>query len=260
MMNTITTEYSQNIHPRQDSPVAVTSPVIWLREGWNDFAVSPVTSLLIGGAFTLLCLAAYAAISINPILSATTLTLMLLASPFIAATAYSVARQQQQSSAASLRQAVYEMRMRALDISLFAILSALIVGAWVRLSSIAFAIFYGNLEVNTASELARAWTSGFDYPTMLLFLLISGAVLGLTLFAIGALALPMIAEKDSDIITAMSESVSRLSEHSMTMFVWISFILGAVSLALLSSLALMPVIFPILAYASWHSYKHLSSQ
>jgi uncharacterized membrane protein len=248
------------MQPRQDSPVALTSPVIWLREGWNDFTASPMTSLLIGGAFTLLCLAAYAAISINPILSATTLALMLLASPFIAATAYSMARQRQQSSTTNLRQAVYEMRMRALDIGLFAVMSALIVGAWVRLSSIAFAIFYGNLEVNTAAELARAWTTGFDYPTMLLFLLITGAVLGLSLFAIGALALPMIAEKDSDIITAMGDSIARLSKHSMTMLVWISFILGAVSLALLSSLALMPVIFPILAYASWHSYKHLGSQ
>ena len=256
-MNTITTEYSQHMHSRQDSPVDVTSPLKWLREGCNDFIASPMISLLIGGAFTLLCLAAYAAISINPILSATTLALMLLASPFIAATAYSVARQQQQSSTTNFRQAMYEMRMRALDIGLFAVLSALIVGAWVRLSSIAFAIFYGNLEVNTAAELARAWTTGFDYPTMLLFLLISGAVLGLTLFAIGALALPMIAEKNSDIITAMSASVSRLSEHSMTMFVWISFIIASVSLALLSSLTLMPVIFPILAYASWHSYRHL---
>lgn len=259
-MNTITTQYTQQMQPRQDSPVALTSPVIWLREGWNDFIASPMTSLLIGGAFTLLCLAAYAAISINPILSATTLALMLLASPFIAATAYSVARQRQQSSTTNLRQAVYEMRMRALDIGLFAVMSALIVGAWVRLSSIAFAIFYGNLEVNTAAELARAWTTGFDYPTMLLFLLITGAVLGLTLFAIGALALPMIAEKDSDIITAMGNSIARLREHPMTMFVWISFIVGAVSLVLLSSLALTPVIFPIIAYASWHSYKHLGSQ
>ena len=150
--------------------------------------------------------------------------------------------------------------MRALDIGLFSVMCVLIVVAWVRLSSIVFAIFYGSLEVNTAAELARVWTTGFDYPTMLPFMLITGAVLGLTLFAVGAIALPMIAEKDSDIITAMGDSIARLSEHSVTMFVWISFILGAVSLALLSSLALMPVIFPILAYASWHSYKHLSSQ
>ena len=259
-MNTITTEYRQHMHHRQDSPVGVTSPVIWLREGWNDFIASPMTSLLIGGAFTLLCLAAYGAISISPMLSATALALMLLASPYIAAIAYSVARQQQQTSSAHLRQAVYEMRMRALDIGLFSVLCTLIVGAWVRLSSIVFAIFYGSLEVNTAAELARVWTTGFDNPTMLLFLLITGAVLGLTLFAIGAIALPMIAEKNSDIITAIGNSIARLSEHSSTMFVWISFILGAVSLALLTSLALMPVIFPILAYASWHSYKHLSSQ
>jgi len=259
-MNTITTEYTQRMHPRQDSPVDVSSPVIWLREGWNDFMATPMTSLLIGGAFTLLCLAAYGAISISPMLSATTVALMLLASPFIAAIAYSVARQQQQTSSASLRQAVYEMRTRALDIGLFSVFCALIVGAWVRLSSIVFAMFYGSLEVNTAAELARAWTAGFEYPTMLLFMLITGAVLGLTIFAIGAIALPMIAEKDSDIITAMGASIARLREHSITMLVWVSFILGAVSLALLSSLALMPVIFPVLAYASWHSYKHLSSR
>ena len=59
MMNTITTQYTQQMQPRQDSPVALTSPVIWLREGWNDFIASPMTSLLIGGAFPLLCLAAH---------------------------------------------------------------------------------------------------------------------------------------------------------------------------------------------------------
>jgi uncharacterized membrane protein len=260
MMNTMTTEYRQHMQTRQDSPVELTSPVIWLREGWNDFMASPVISLLIGGAFTLLCLSAYAAISISPILSATMLALMLLASPFFAATAYSVARQQEQSGSAHLRAALHEMRVRALGIGVFSVLSALIVGAWVRLSSIVFAIYYGSLEVNNAAELARAWTAGFDYPGMLLFMLITGAALGLTLFVIGALALPMIAEKDSDIITAMANSISRLSEHSLTMFVWISLILGTVSLALLSGLLLMPVIFPILAYASWHSYKHMGSK
>lgn len=55
----------------------------------------------------------------------------------------------------------------------------------------------------------------------------------------------------------MGDSITRLREHSLTMVIWIAFIQRTISLSLLSGLVLMPVIFPVLAYASWHSYRHL---
>jgi len=258
MMNSYTTTFTHQDKQRNNYSVDITSPLDWLQRSWNDLAESPVVGLLIGGMFTLLCLAAYAAITVSPLLSATSLALLLLASPFIAAAAYSISRQQAQLPSASLRDAVYEVRKRALGIGLFAVTCALIVGAWVRLSSIVFAFYYGSLEVDAAAELARAWTAGSGYPTLLMFVLLSGAVLGTILFAIGVLALPMIAEKDTDIVSAIGKSLRTLRAHPMVMFVWVSFIIGAIGLALLSGLVLMPLVFPLLAYASWHGYRQLS--
>jgi len=258
MMNSYTTTFTHHDKQRNENSVDITSPLAWLQRSWSDLAGSPVVSLMIGGMFTLLCLAAYAAITVSPLLSATSLALLLLASPFIAAAAYSVSRQQSQPASASLRDAVYAVRMRALGIGLFAVICALIVGAWVRLSSIVFAFYYGSLEVNAAAELARAWTAGSGYPTLLMFVLLTGVVLGTILFAIGVLALPMIAEKDTDIVSAIGKSIRTLRDHPVVMFVWVSFIIGAIGLALLSGLVLMPLVFPLLAYASWHGYRQLS--
>ena len=257
-MNSYTTTFTHHDNQHNVHSVGITSPLDWLQRSWSDLAEAPVVSLIIGGMFTLLCLAAYAAIAVSPLLSATSLALLLLASPFIAATAYSVSRQQAQLPSASLRDAIYEVRMRALGIGLFAVICALIVGAWVRLSSIVFAFYYGSLEVDAAAELARAWTAGSGYPTLLMFLLLTGAVLGTILFAIGVLALPMIAEKNTDIVSAIGKSLGTLRVHPMTMFVWVSFIIGTISLALLSGLVLMPLVFPLLAYASWHGYRQRS--
>jgi len=39
------------------------------------------------------------------------------------------------------------------------------------------------------------------------------------------------------------------------MLVWMLMIIALVTVSLLTGLALMPIVFPVLAYATWHSYR-----
>jgi uncharacterized membrane protein len=256
-MTTYTTTFRQTTQSDKNQMTTVSSPVYWLRGGWNDITAAPMISLLIGGSFTLLCAVAYAAIAAQPVLTSTVLAVLLLISPFIAATAYFIAQQHEQKRVPSLRDALGDVRSRALSIGLFSILCTLILGAWVRVSSIAFALYYGTLGEG-AAYLARTWTAGFDFPAMLFFLTLTGLVLALTLFAIGAIALPMIADQNSNVITAVHRSFDTLSNNAATMMVWIVLLAAAIATALLSGLILMPVVFPLLAYATWHSYRQLA--
>ncbi|MGB5716087.1 MAG: hypothetical protein WBN81_03235, partial [Gammaproteobacteria bacterium] len=48
-----------------------------------------------------------------------------------------------------------------------------------------------------------------------------------------------------------------LRENSKTMLVWVTLLAVLIGIALASGLILMPLVFPLLAYATWHSYRQL---
>ena len=247
--------------PGSDSrrTAAAARPFYWLRAGSSDLAGAPLLSILIGGSFTVLCVIALGVVNTLPMFSVSVLAMLLIVSPFLAAAAYSVARQRDENLAPTLRACLNDIRSRALGIGLFSILSALIVAAWIRLSGIVFALYYGALGESTAS-IARAWTSGTSLPSMLVFFTVALALLALTLFTIGAFALPIIADRNTNVINAALRSVEILKSNMSSILVWMLLLAAFIAAALLSSLILMPIVFPLLAYATWHSYRQLSGK
>ncbi|MBT8128816.1 MAG: DUF2189 domain-containing protein [Gammaproteobacteria bacterium] len=224
----------------------------------NDMASAPLLSLLLGSVFTVLCVSAFGVVNSFPMFSVSMVALLLIVSPFLAAAAYSVARQREQKLTPSLRVCLKDIRSRALGIGMFSIVSALIVAAWVRLSGIAFALYYGTMGESTA-YVARAWTSGSTTPSMMVFITAAGILLALTLFTIGAFALPMIADRNLNVINAAHSGIEMLKSNASTVLVWMLLLAVFITVALFSGLILMPVIFPLLAYATWHSYSELST-
>jgi uncharacterized membrane protein len=255
-MATYTTTYKRALHAANTQMHPLTRPFHWLSKAWNDMTHAPAASILIGLSFTLFCTAAYIAVSVFPMFSATVLTTLLFISPFIAASAYYLARQREQDQPQSLRVALREVRSRAMSIGLFSMLNALIVAVWLRLSSIAFALYYGTLGFS-AENLARTWTSGSQIPSMLVFVTAASVVLAFTLFAVGAIALPLIADRNQNVITAVGRGIRTLRGNLPTMIIWMLVLLALIVPALMSSLLLMPIVFPLLAYATWHSYTQL---
>ncbi|MGB5456769.1 MAG: hypothetical protein WBO18_12485, partial [Gammaproteobacteria bacterium] len=57
----------------------------------------------------------------------------------------------------------------------------------------------------------------------------------------------------------VSNSIEVLKNNVTTMMVWMLLLIALITVALLSGLLLMPAIFPLLAYATWHSYRQLMS-
>jgi uncharacterized membrane protein len=195
------------------------------------------------------------AVASMPMFSAAVLVLLLLTTPYLAAVAYNVSRQREFGNVPSVTACVAGMRNRFLSIGLFTIVCALIVAAWTRLASIAFALYYGSFA--SGSEIAHIWTSGEQSPSMLIFLFAASTVLASVLFAVSAISLPLIAERNTDVITAMRTSLRTLRNHKLSLSLWVAVIVALTGAAFLSKLVLMPLIFPLLAYATWHSYRQL---
>jgi len=254
-MSTYPNVYHQADRLENVLPPTASSPFRWLRAGMRDLIASPATSAALGLTFTALCALAYTVVASLPMFSAAVLVVLLLTAPYIAAAAYFVPLQREYGDVPSASTCIDGIRNRFLSIGLFAIACAMIVAAWTRLASIAFALYYGSFA--SGAEIARIWTSGQQSSSMLVFLVAASVVLASILFVVSAVSLPLIAERNTDVITAMRTSVHTLRNHTLSLSLWVAVIVALTGAAFLSKLVLMPLIFPLLAYATWHSYRQL---
>ncbi|MGB5717924.1 MAG: DUF2189 domain-containing protein, partial [Gammaproteobacteria bacterium] len=215
--HTATYERSQRVQHSGSAPAD--SPFHWLQEGWHDLIAAPVISAFLGFLFTFACVIAYLAATAVPQLSAVFLLLLLMVSPFIAAAAYFVVHKREQGVRISMHACLKIVRSRSTSIALFSLLSALLLAAWVRLTSITFAIYYGSLGTS-AAEVVRFWTAGDGASSVVIFLASATVVFALALFAMGAISLPLIADRNCNVIDAVRIGLHTLRENSKTMLVW----------------------------------------
>ncbi len=240
-------------------PHGILKPIGWLRNAWGVMAAAPAMSAALGISFTLLCLSAFAAADALPLFTATFFTLLLVVSPFLAAAAYAAAMQVASGDRPTFASCARSVAERSLSIGLFATLCALITAAWVRLTGLAFVIYYGTLGPSRA-ELVRVWFSD-DVPLeMMLFLGAATLVLAAVLFTVAAIALPKIVDQNSDVVRAASTGLRVLKENPVTIAAWSVVLLVMIGLTMVSQLLLMPLVFPLLAYATWFSYAELTNR
>ena len=100
-----------------------------------------------------------------------------------------------------------------MSIALVSILCGLVVVAWVRLASIVFALYYGAVG-KSSTEVSRLSTSGYASPAMIIFLGLATVALALLLFAIGAISLPMIADRNTDVVSTVQASLRALRRNT----------------------------------------------
>ena len=255
-MSTRTDKQAASQHPVSVTAPDAYSPLGWLRAGWHDFSAAPLSSMAIGLAFTVLSAAALTAAKQAPASSAAFVALVLLLAPFIAAAAYCIPLLRRDTQSPGLTTCLRKIRQRVLNISLFSLVTVLLLAAWVRITSISFALTYGHLPAG-AAELAGVLTASSQSTTLAIFLAVAGFILAATLFAISAISLPMMVERNANVVSAMATSIATVRRHLPAAIVWALIVAASLGIALWSNLLLMPVLFPLLAYATWHSYREL---
>lgn len=84
-----------------------------------------------------------------------------------------------------------------------------------------------------------------------------GAVLSTVLFSLTVISMPLLLDRDVDIVTAMITSVKTVLMSPVVMLGW-GALIGAMTLIAAVPLFLgVIVLFPVLGHASWHLYEHL---
>jgi uncharacterized membrane protein len=221
------------------------APLRWLRLGWLDFRRAPGLSLLFGGVILLVSVGvSLLAWGLGRFaLLALLLSGFVFVAPLIAVGLYCVSRELEAGRVPSLRHSFVLARRVVGQAGVFALAQLVILMLWVRAGMMV------NAFVPVEEGSVRALVE---------FLLIgsaAGSVFAALTFAIAVFSLPMIADRDVDMVTAGVSSVNAVLRNKGVLLLWAAMIAGLTAIGFLTAYLGLVVVMPWLAYAAWHAYR-----
>ena len=235
--------------------VGVAAPFTWLRRGIDDFRHAPGLSLLYGFLFAGLCAGVFLLIRGIPWFTTGYLTGLVVAGPFLASGLYAASRDIERGMAPNISASLRLLVQRRTYLALFSLMLALVMAAWIRFSALLFALKFNTLTPSVEAY-TRMLASSEGWITLSYFVGI-GFVLAVVVFVISAVAIPLILDRDDDFITAIQKSYRAVVRNPGAMAVWAAAIVALTALGIVTAFVGLIVIFPVLGYATWHSYTAL---
>ena len=223
----------------------VAAPWRWLRAGWRDVRRAPGLTLLFGAVIVLVsaCMSWLAYLLGRFALLATLLSGFVFVAPLICVGLYCVSRALERGRTPALRDSFVLARRVLGQAGIYALGQGVIVLLWSRAGMMVSAFFPFD---------------GSDPAAFLEFLALGsavGAVFAVLTFAVTAFSLPMIADRDVDMVTAAVSSVHAVMRNKRVMVVWGLLLLVLTAVGFATALLGLGLLMPWLAYASWHAYR-----
>ena len=226
--------------------LAWNAPFRWLRHGWADFLAAPRVSVVYGCCvFLVTAFVAWLAYLLGGVvLLLSALSGFVILAPLLAFALYSVSRQLHQGCRPSLRRTIRAMRRPAGNALVFALVLLVVFLVWARAGMMVHVFFPidGRPEW---SDVARFLAIGSAV----------GALFAGFTFAAVALSLPMLANREVDVVTAVVSSINAVLRNKPAMALWAVLIVLLTAVAFATALVGLIVVIPWLAYATWHSYR-----
>lgn len=241
--------------PRTRS-VEVTRPLRWLKRGWKDLSDSPSASLSYGAGLAALGYLILAYVADMPYLFTAAISGFLLIGPVAAAGLYEISRRHTRAEHIGLVESFSGLRRHAEGLFYFGLVLAIVLLAWERLSAILFALFYRDNIVELGQLFSTVLFSR-EYGLFVASYLVTGGALAALVFMLSAVSIPMLMDRETDVVTAMMTSARAVSSNLRAMALWAVLIVSLVGIGFLTSMLGMVVLLPLLGHASWHAYEDL---
>ncbi len=230
----------------------------WLAAGWRDFLKTPRVSLIYGGAFVIVSfLLSFGLIFAG--LGSLVLPLaggFVLLAPILVAGLYEVSRRLEQGAEVSLRPVFSAFSANVGQLSAMGVVLLILWFVWVEIAIVLFAIFFNQAPPPLHLFLEEVVFSLEAAP----FLLVGsafGALIATAIFGITAVSIPMIFDREVDVVTAIGTSLLAVRANWRVMFGWAAMIVLIAVAGVLSFFVGLAVALPVLAYATWHAYRDL---
>ncbi|MEM5470578.1 DUF2189 domain-containing protein [Hoeflea sp. AS60] len=233
-----------------------------LRDGWDDFRAHPGYGLFFGGIFMLggLLILGFLTRIGSPWMIIPLAIGFPLLGPFVAVGLYEVSRRRRMGEPITpkgvLAQVFYQ-RERQLGWMAFVVM--FIFWIWVYQVRLLLALFLGFKSFSSWGRFVDIVLSTPEGWGFLVVGTIVGAFLATVLFSTTVIALPMLAEREVDFVTAMITSIATVMKNPLPMLGF-GFIVGVCTLvALLPAFTGLLLVLPVLGHATWHLYRRATS-
>jgi uncharacterized membrane protein len=234
-------------------------PWKWLEAGWRDLMATPHIGFFYGGAvvaagwaLVLLLLAAGAVWAVLPAVAG-----FFLVGPVVAAGLYETSRRRERGEEVSLPIAFSAFRRNAPQLALMGSVLLIINLFWVRMAGLLFAVFFG---LGFSPSLENLPMAMLRSDQLLPFLVIGtgvGFVLASLAFAVSAVSIPMIVDRDISAIEAIVISIRATLDNWRAMIFWAGLIVVFTAMALVPFFLGLALVLPLVGHATWHAYRDL---
>jgi len=231
-------------------------PLRWLKAGWQDIVRSPVASLSYGAIFAALGYLILTYAAGVPYLTTAAVSGFLLIGPLVAAGLYEISRRHEAGEQPSFADSLRGLRGHGDAMFQFGIALAIMLILWERLSAALFALFYQGGIPDVENFYSHVLFSG-DYVHFIVAYLIVGGALAALVFALTVVSIPLMMDRETDIITAMMTSVRAIGTNLGAMALWAVIIVALMAVAFGTMMIGMVLLLPLLGHATWHAYRDL---
>jgi len=228
-----------------------------LAQGWADFRAAPQFGLFFGAIYALGGMAIFGQLWLwdRPFWIIPFAFAFPLIGPFVAVGLYEVSRRRESGEPldwAEVLGAVWRERGRQMPSMAFVVLAGFMI--WLWFARLIVALFVGRMAMGTYSDIEHLLVTG-NGLSMLVVGTAVGGVIAFLLFAITAVSLPMLLDRDVDYVTAMVTSFNAVTSNLVPMLVW-AFIIGAgLMVAMVPFFLGLLVVLPALGHGTWHLYR-----
>jgi uncharacterized membrane protein len=233
-----------------------------LGAGWSDFRAHPGFGLFFGGIYMLggLVILAFLTRIGSPWMIIPLAIGFPLLGPFVAVGLYEVSRRRADGEPVTRKGVLAEVfHQRERQLGWMAFVVMFIFWIWVYQVRLLLALFLGFKSFSSWDAFVQVVLSTPEGWGFLAVGTVVGAFLATVLFSTTVIALPMLAEREVDFITAMITSVSTVVKNPVPMLGF-GFIVGLITLlALLPMFAGLLIALPVLGHATWHLYKRATA-
>lgn len=222
------------------------APLNWVKLGWQDVKRAPKQSIGFGALLVVLSyLVAGLAISFgNWVVLIAMLSGFVFVGPIIALTFYDISQRLQEGKTPTMGGALRASLKHVGNHMVFAVILMVIFLVWARAASMTH-VFFPALASPKLADLALFLGIGSAI----------GSVFATVVFCVSAFSLPMIIDRDADMVTAVVTSFNAVLRNKPAMVVWVLLIVAAVGIGIVTAFIGLAVTLPLIGHATWHAYQ-----
>jgi uncharacterized membrane protein len=239
--------------------ISVDAPWQWLAAGWRDIQHVPAVSLTYGAIF------AFAALGLILGLWAVGAQSLffafaggfLLIGPFFAVGLYEASRLISRGEPVHLFDVARAGFSARGQLAFFGAVLLFAFMAWMHLALLLMMLFIGTSGAPPPNEVLQVLLFAPRALAMLVVGTLIGGAIAVLIFAISAVAVPMLLVSHVDAVTAACASLAAVYRNPKPMALWAILIAGIMALAFATLLVGLVVAFPLIAHATWHAYADI---